>query len=79
LPAISIYPNPAHTYCTIEGAAEIVGSTLQLMDLTGREVSSCKVTSSLYTFSTTALPAGLYLVRMTNLTGESIVKKLVIE
>ena len=75
----NLYPNPAHTYCTIEGADGLVGSNLQLIDLTGREVSSFKVPSPRYSFSTASLPAGIYLVKLTHLAGGTTVRKLVIE
>lgn len=71
---MSVYPNPANEYVTIDGMPE--GSTVQLYDLMGRML----VSSQQNTLSVASLPNGIYLLQVLPSNGKTMVSsKLVIK
>ena len=60
-PGLSAYPNPAHGSLTVCGAE---GSTARLYTLTGRCVASLRVQPSGTRLDLSALPAGVYVLRL---------------
>jgi Leucine-rich repeat (LRR) protein len=76
-PSFTIYPNPAKDFVTItvsEGAV-----TLQLTDLSGREILKQPITNSPFRLSTKQLPAGLYFINITDRKGRMAANKLAVE
>ena len=71
---MSVYPNPANEYVTIDGMPE--ESTVQLYDLMGRML----VSSQQNTLSVASLPNGIYLLQVLPSNGKTMVSsKLVIK
>lgn len=73
----SIYPNPATTSFTLTNLPS--EATIQLIDQTGRIVSTENATSQTQSISTNTLHAGIYFVHVTSKNGETSTQKLVIE
>ncbi len=61
-PELHLYPNPATTSFTMDGLT--AGSTITLMDATGRTVSSTAVTAARMEVSVAALSTGIYMVQV---------------
>jgi hypothetical protein len=60
--SLNIYPNPASLAFTMDGLT--AGSTITLMDATGRTVSSTAVTAARMEVSVAALSTGIYMVQV---------------
>ena len=60
---ISVYPNPAKNYVTVE-LPENTGGTLALFDLSGKIVINQPVSSSVATIDIASLSAGAYILRL---------------
>jgi hypothetical protein len=74
--AITLYPNPASDYITLNGVA--TGSTITVYNAMGTQVIDRKVVASPVTLIVAHLPAGVYVVRITD--GKTIkTGKLIIE
>ncbi|MFD2785072.1 T9SS type A sorting domain-containing protein [Hymenobacter rubripertinctus] len=73
--ALRLYPNPATTAVTVEAPRPV---RLTLLDLTGRLVRPETAAASTQQISLSNLPAGVYLVRCRALSGETVVKRLVV-
>lgn len=73
--SISLYPNPAKEFVTISNIP--VGSTIKVLDITGKEVYSTVNTSEQATFNTENFVTGIYIVRIEN-NGSISNKKLLI-
>jgi hypothetical protein len=63
---ISIYPNPATTEVIIETSAIQTQSQLSIMNLSGEEIISYKITQPKTKIDVATLPNGVYFVRLTN-------------
>lgn len=59
---LSIYPNPATDHVAIDGLA--AGSTVELYDAQGRQISVFKTNTSKFEFDVSTLSPGLYLLRI---------------
>ncbi len=59
---VSLYPNPAETQLTLEGATAFVGGELRVRDVTGRQVSRTAYRGQ--AISVAHLKAGLYLLEL---------------
>lgn len=57
-----IYPNPAQTIVNIEVSDELIGSELQIIDITGRVMEKTYFTSGLYILNISDYLPGLYYV-----------------
>jgi len=74
---VHIYPNPAATQITIDGAASC---TLSLFDVVGTKVYEIAALSPRHTLDVSALPKGLYFIHLYQpSTGERMVRKLRVE
>jgi uncharacterized repeat protein (TIGR01451 family) len=76
---INLYPNPAKDYTILETDAAAIGATLQITDVTGREVMKLQISSIKTQIPVSTLAGGLYVVRLSDTKDRSGVKKLVIE
>lgn len=70
---IILTPNPAENYFTVKSAEEI--SSVEMLDLFGRSLNSQSVGATV-TFD---LPAGTYLVKVTTVSGNTSVQKLMVK
>lgn len=61
---VSIYPNPSHGIFHVDGPAN--GLSLEVMDATGRVISTFGKGNATRTIDLSSHPAGIYLVRMWN-------------
>lgn len=73
--SISLYPNPANDFVTITNLPK--GSTISILDVTGKSVYSSTVTNEQTTINTANLTTGIYLIRIDN-NGNRTSRKLVI-
>ena len=74
---VHIYPNPAATQITIDGAASC---TLSLFDVVGTKVYEIAALSPRHTLDVSAMPKGLYFIHLYQpSTGERMVRKLRVE
>lgn len=75
--SVNVYPNPSNgdVYISTESFGNY---KTQLMDLTGKIVTSFNVTGSLYHFSTAGITPGVYFLRMESNEG-IITKKIVLK
>ena len=76
--AISLYPNPASTMVTLRVGEQMVGSTVSIVDVNGREAMSETLASETLTIDLSQLAKGAYFVRVT---GEqaTVVRKLIVK
>ena len=72
LPDLKLYPNPAQHQLTIETKQP---GPVQLIDLQGRVLHQIPNISGLLRLDTSALPAGLYLIRSGGVTKQLIIEK----
>src|SRR5690606_33892469 len=76
---ISIYPNPATKHFTVEtGALEGENCHISVFNLLGQEVFSKRIATG-QRISTAFWAPGIYLVKIENAKGGSLVKKLIVE
>ena len=77
---IQVYPNPATQSCTIAVSNMNGIFSAQLLDISGREVSNLGVLKSGgQTFSVSSFAKGIYMLRISDSQGQSLIRKLVIE
>ena len=62
----TLYPNPATNICYITATIESGNATCQIFDLSGRLVYSEQLTPSVNVLNLETIPAGCYLVRITD-------------
>lgn len=72
----TLYPNPASDYLTVRTR---IGSTIELFATDGTLLSTTQGQGGETTIALTQLPAGRYLVRVTSLEGEVVLRPLIIE
>ena len=62
--SFSIYPNPAATQVTLAYTMELEGATLEIYDLTGRNITKKALSSSAkeLTLAVDSYPAGMYML-----------------
>ena len=74
--SFNIYPNPANDFVTITNLP--IGSTMRILDITGKVVYSSAITSEqTTTINTTDFINGIYLIRIEN-NGNIANRKLVV-
>ena len=76
---LSIFPNPANGYVQILLSENKNGAWLELTDATGRKVLSQLMNGNQTRLNTSALSAGVYLLRVTTTDGMNAVKRVVVE
>ncbi len=74
LNGIKIYPNPTSNNITIEGIQ--TATTIQLFDVTGRQVINTTAQQSTATINTHTLAAGTYILQLTLPNGEKLNSKI---
>lgn len=75
----TVFPNPAKTYLKVELERSLNNSTtVQLLDVTGRQVIAAPATAPITTLTTENLPAGMYYVAVKH-NGIIETKKVFIE
>ena len=72
----SLYPNPASDYVTVKTR---VGSSIELFAADGALLSTTQALGEETTIALAQLPAGRYLVRITSLEGEIVLRPLIIQ
>ncbi|MFN5319761.1 MAG: T9SS type A sorting domain-containing protein, partial [Bacteroidia bacterium] len=70
---LSIFPNPADDFVTLHAAAEWLGSSFQIIDLSGKKVQHGVIHSSQTTLNLSDLKQGVYFLKLQN-DAASIVK-----
>jgi len=77
--SVNVYPNPAHgdIYINTETTGTINYKT-QLLDVSGKVISTFNVNESIYHFSTSGIASGIYYLRMESNEGV-ITKKIVLK
>ncbi|SEW46093.1 Por secretion system C-terminal sorting domain-containing protein [Chitinophaga sp. YR573] len=76
---ISIFPNPAHDQVTVKlGTAWLQNSRLVLLGTDGKYIISRPVTSTMEILQLSSLPAGLYILKVSNAKGQ-ITRKIIKE
>ncbi|MBN8669058.1 MAG: T9SS type A sorting domain-containing protein [Chitinophagales bacterium] len=68
---IGLYPNPATSTLNITMSNTLANSTLKVYDMTGKEVLSQHISSKTTTINIATLPAGNYILKITNTQGFS--------
>jgi hypothetical protein len=74
--SVSVYPNPTTTVLNLSGT-ELMDFTVSVTDITGRTLRTEKVVDTFHTLDVSALPSGVYLLRMETPTGAEKVVKFV--
>lgn len=70
----TVFPNPAAEIVTIAGLPQNESSTIEVMDLSGRMVSSKVVNSIATSVDVSSLQNGLYVVRLTTGNSEKMIR-----
>ncbi|MFN8415678.1 MAG: T9SS type A sorting domain-containing protein [Cytophagaceae bacterium] len=70
-----VYPNPSSEFITVNNVPS--GSTLNILDITGKVVYTSVVTNDQITINTSELINGMYLIRLDN-NGQSTSKQLIV-
>ncbi|MCF8448321.1 MAG: T9SS type A sorting domain-containing protein [Taibaiella sp.] len=73
---VSVYPNPATNMVTIANLA--AGSRITILDITGKTVYQNTSSGTAMNITTSHLSAGLYVVKITDNSEQTSVKKLVV-
>lgn len=73
-----MYPNPVKDILTIQVEELLLGATIELLDLNGRNLKSARISSLISHFDIQDFPSGVYFIRI-NLTNQIQLKKIVIE
>ena len=71
---LTIYPNPVSDVMTIEFKSGIKPNSIVIYDLYGKKISSYEQKS---TVDLSGLAGGIYLVKISNVNGENLVRKIV--
>ncbi len=77
--SLKLFPNPAQSYAVIQLDENSIGAAVQINDAEGRMVAKYKMANNTLQIATGSFSSGVYFVRVTDNTGLSIVRKLVIE
>lgn len=78
LPSFTIYPNPASEFITIETSEFNSGTSIQIMDLTGKIIKSESLQSNTQQLDVSHLSKGLYFIKIQNNKGLYTVKKITV-
>ena len=74
-----LYPNPAKDYVIVETGQSAIGGLLQVFDITGRELTKFQISYSKFQIPTTTFSGGVYFVKVSDSSGQSAVRKFVVE
>jgi len=64
--SLTVYPNPASDYLTIETSAAQTPGRLSILNQDGRQIITLQITQTKTELNLSSLPAGVYFVRLTN-------------
>ena len=64
--SFAVYPNPASDFITVNTRSALSGSAYTISDITGRSVQSSEFGEEHQVLNVSALPAGLYLIKIEN-------------
>ena len=73
---ITIYPNPTTTVLNLS-STEMIDMTIRITDIVGRVLRTERVAEAHHTLDVSALPSGVYLLRMETPQGASKAVKFV--
>lgn len=78
---LTMFPNPASTYVSIQNDTDLNGATISIADLNGKEIESLSVSENTTTkiIDISGLNSGLYLVSVTEATGFTSLLKLIVQ
>ena len=68
--SVSFFPNPVHDLMFIRTDSKLIGSSYQIIDLTGKQVSTGKLESTENQVNISDLNSGIYFLRTTSLKEE---------
>jgi hypothetical protein len=74
---VTVYPNPVTSQLTVKGITK--GTTIQLFDITGREVHYAVATQTFEEINISSLIPGTYVLQLTDRDGNRVTKKIVKE
>lgn len=78
---LSVWPNPAHDYlnvqCTVSKAQQWDGATVKVFDVYGKLLQTERMSSETTTLNICGLPAGVYVLRVTDADGKEYRQKVV--
>jgi hypothetical protein len=77
--SFNLYPNPAHSYVTINVSDNLIGNWLEVSDAVGRVISRQQINTGKFNLQTGNLANGVYFVRAGENGNADMVKKLVVE
>jgi len=72
-----VFPNPSHNDMTIEFSNSNTTHQIQLIDVTGKIMLADVTEQSVYTIKKNNLASGMYFLKVTNKSGESLTQKIV--
>lgn len=75
---LSVFPNPASGQVSVRVGTELNNAVLRMLDLTGREIRTLRISSELTTIPVDAEPAGLYFIELLEGGSQRRVSSLVI-
>jgi hypothetical protein len=68
-----MYPNPASSVLNIETDQQLFGTTIQMLDMTGKVISTQAIESSKTMFNVSNFANGNYFFRVVNKQNETLV------
>jgi hypothetical protein len=72
---INIYPNPTKNTLTIDlGGNSMIGSTIQIIDLLGKEIERRNISQSKFTVNLSQFSQGVYFLKFNNSLGSKVFK-----
>lgn len=76
---IDVYPNPANSFFIVYNYKEASNRTIELLDISGRTVSTQRSAAVATRLETSLLPNGFYMLRVTDEKGKTIrIEKIII-
>ena len=71
---LSVYPNPIKDQLIITASNKNYPFELNLYDINGRQLMNATMTSDIYTFNTSSLPVGIYLLKVEDQESSEVFK-----
>ncbi len=75
---VNLHPNPANTNVVLETNEAMIGGTVILSDITGREIMRSEIKTSETILSVSGCVNGIYFVKVSKPNEQSIVRKLLV-
>lgn len=79
--SFNMFPNPGITNVTLQNKTDLNGSTISIMDLSGKQIKSMSIIESTATINidVSQIKTGLYLIKIIDPSGSSKSQKLIIK